>query len=173
MEFKCDIARTFVTADCHFASWAFMLGPWKVFSQAEEEEIIVNWNATVKPEDLVFYVGDFCDGGLAELMSYRQRLNGKIILVKGNHDKFSDEIYRAVFDGVCEEMTLEDEKLLIKHWPEENLRPDFRQIHAHLHEGAEGAWNMELDPKRYFSASVMHNGLRPVLLAEAIRKMQS
>jgi len=52
------------------------------------EGLIKRWNERVKPEDDVIHVGDFCwktsKGLKAE--DWKKRLNGNIILVKGNHD---------------------------------------------------------------------------------------
>ena len=88
---KCDPAHTFVTSDHHFGLWKANRDSWHppVFSQAEEEEAIAKWNSVVGPTDLVLYVGDFCDGDERDLREYRRRLNGNIVLVKGNHDKLS------------------------------------------------------------------------------------
>jgi len=68
--------------------------------------LIRRWNERVKPEDIVYHLGDFCfrrtkyvvDG---EEMKYKEevtrgyeyyasQLNGKIILIKGNHDSRKD-----------------------------------------------------------------------------------
>lgn len=46
-----------------------------------------NWNSVVKPEDLVYHLGDFAFGGIRKYAPY---LNGEIILVRGNHDRNSD-----------------------------------------------------------------------------------
>jgi calcineurin-like phosphoesterase family protein len=58
--------------------------------------IIKRWNERVKPEDLVFHVGDFCfrnspggkpgEGETTKSTYYRKQLNGSIIFIKGNHD---------------------------------------------------------------------------------------
>ena len=50
------------------------------------EAIIENWNAVVKPEDTVIHCGDFFMGRLDEIEPIIKRLNGNIILVRGNHD---------------------------------------------------------------------------------------
>ena len=60
------------------------------------ETIIRNWNERIKPEDTIFHVGDFCfknssgkrGEGIKVSASYWEgRLNGKIIHLKGNHDR--------------------------------------------------------------------------------------
>ena len=73
---KYDPSHQFVTSDHHFGSWKLAPSPWRgpVFTQAEEEELIAKWNSVVRPTDQVFYVGDFCDSGEADLREYRKRL---------------------------------------------------------------------------------------------------
>lgn len=48
--------------------------------------LIHNWNKVIKPEDTVIHCGDFFMGELDKIDSILGRLNGKIILVRGNHD---------------------------------------------------------------------------------------
>lgn len=51
------------------------------------ETLISNYNSCVKSEDICYFLGDFCFGSDRDFNSYFHRLNGKIILIKGNHDK--------------------------------------------------------------------------------------
>ena len=53
------------------------------------EIIIGNWNACVKPDDIVYHLGDFCFG---DPKQYYQRLNGNIIFIPGSHDKNLNQI---------------------------------------------------------------------------------
>ncbi len=50
------------------------------------EVIINNWNSKVAPEDTVIHCGDFFMGQTEKIDEILPRLNGKIILVRGNHD---------------------------------------------------------------------------------------
>jgi len=52
-----------------------------------DDTIINNWNKVVEVHDTVYHLGDFCWGHDYKIRSYRERLNGKIHLVRGNHDK--------------------------------------------------------------------------------------
>lgn len=52
------------------------------------EKLIENWNSNIKPKDIVYHVGDF--GWFDDkqtLEEFVSRLNGKIELCLGNHDK--------------------------------------------------------------------------------------
>ena len=57
------------------------------FASVEEmnEIMILRWNEVVKPEDTVYYLGDFAMAARAPEV-YTNRLNGTKILVNGNHD---------------------------------------------------------------------------------------
>jgi len=57
--------------------------------------LISRWNERVKPEDTIFHIGDFCfknsqnrgEGINVKASSWKDRLNGNIIFIKGNHDR--------------------------------------------------------------------------------------
>jgi calcineurin-like phosphoesterase family protein len=78
----------YFTSDLHFNHDNIIKYCNRPFKNAQEmnEKIIENWNNIVKPEDTVFHLGDFlmCGGDYHE---FEKRLNGKIIFIKGNHDK--------------------------------------------------------------------------------------
>ena len=63
-----------------------------------DKTLIENWNARVKEEDTVWHIGDFCfkntismahrgEGNIHPASYYESKLNGKIIFIKGSHDK--------------------------------------------------------------------------------------
>lgn len=61
-----------------------------------DEMIIRHHNERIKPEDTVFFLGDFCfrntkggkegEGGLNKADDYISRLNGHFVFIRGNHD---------------------------------------------------------------------------------------
>ena len=59
-----------------------------------DEELIRRWNNAVSPDDSVYMLGDF--GAVRHEKEVLSRLNGKIYLVKGNHDTKSNEDYRSL-----------------------------------------------------------------------------
>lgn len=82
----------FYTADTHF-SHALMLSPTacnRPFTDLRDmdESLIRAWNSVVKPDDVVYHLGDFSmglhDGD--RVRSIFSRLMGRKILVLGNHD---------------------------------------------------------------------------------------
>lgn len=61
---------------------------WATVEQMNEG-LIENWNEVVRPNDIVYHLGDFTLTTRVELIDeVLARLNGRIRLVKGNHDKW-------------------------------------------------------------------------------------
>ena len=118
----------------------------------------------------MFYIGDFCDGTDHDLLEIRSQLNGRMILIKGNHDNNSDGAYRQAFDEVLEEKRIDELNLRLIHVKEraENLRPGERVIYGHQHRG------ISLRPATTFDSICVcakWHGWKPLTLAEAIRQM--
>ena len=78
------------TGDSHFNHANIMKYCGRPFSSVKEmdETIIENWNRVVKPSDDVYHLGDFAFVRTREdVEAYVQKLNGRIHLIFGNHDK--------------------------------------------------------------------------------------
>jgi calcineurin-like phosphoesterase family protein len=133
----------FVISDTHFAhtnSWEKFKRedgtPLRPFTSTEEmdETMIERWNARVGPNDTVYHCGDVAINkkGLASV----SRLNGRKILVRGNHDIFKDEQYREVGFEQIHGVRVWVDRYIFSHIP---LHPDcvtdrFRvNVHGHLH----------------------------------------
>lgn len=82
------MSKVFITSDTHFGHDRGFLYEPRGFSSIEEhdEEVIRRWNETVGPEDTVWHLGDVMLGDNEHGMNCLSRLNGKIIIVPGNHD---------------------------------------------------------------------------------------
>lgn len=85
----------FFTSDTHFGHKKvieFCKRPFRD-TQEMEETIIKNWNSIVKPNDLVFHLGDVFFCGKTKAKEIMDQLNGRKILIRGNHDWWKDEKY--------------------------------------------------------------------------------
>jgi calcineurin-like phosphoesterase family protein len=79
--------RHFFTSDPHFGDPGVLAVSRRPFASAQEadEVIVERWNAEVRPDDVVWLLGDVTtDTGPGEHLA---RLNGRIYLVAGNHDR--------------------------------------------------------------------------------------
>jgi calcineurin-like phosphoesterase family protein len=83
------MARTYFTSDTHFnhANIIRYCGRPYTDVDAMNRELIARWNATVRPEDTVYHLGDACMGPKTEFHRFIRRLNGRKLLIAGNHDR--------------------------------------------------------------------------------------
>ena len=84
------MSKIFLTSDCHFnhlniLKYEPISRPFKTIEEMNKA-IINNWNSVVSPEDTVYVCGDLCMGPIDKVEECIRQLNGKIILVRGNHD---------------------------------------------------------------------------------------
>lgn len=90
----------FFISDTHFnhekAITHFEFRPFKNVDDMNKK-LIFNWNQRVKQEDEVYFLGDFCFKG--NYKTWREKLNGNIIFVRGNHDCFSEETLLLTEEG--------------------------------------------------------------------------
>lgn len=161
--------RTFVTSDYHFGSYKIG-GIWKVFSKVQEDQLIEEWNKIVPRNALVLYVGDFVDGDANDLESYMKRLNGDMILIKGNHDVLDDIIYKKFFKATYDCLDIENLKISLHHEPFKDIRPGYRKIFGHEHRCCKLDKFVMPD---CFCSCVMRNGYVPSKLKDIIKWMDA
>lgn len=83
------MSNTWFTADTHFGHGNIIKYCNRPFNSVEEmdEVMIERWNERVKPNDVVWHLGDFAFYRAYEkLQEIFSRLNGVKCLVAGNHD---------------------------------------------------------------------------------------
>lgn len=90
--------RTFFSADHHFGHRG-ILSPRMQASRpfatvAEQDETLVAcWNAVVRPDDVVWHLGDFAHRCTPEhALKVFRRLNGRKHLIRGNHDELAEAL---------------------------------------------------------------------------------
>lgn len=93
----------YLSSDYHFGHSNILKYSKRPFSDVEEmnDAIINNHNSVVKPDDVLFFLGDFafCDARRAN--EFLGRMNGHKILVIGNHDfKLRDKFvgFKEIWD---------------------------------------------------------------------------
>jgi calcineurin-like phosphoesterase family protein len=79
----------FVISDLHLKHKNIIRYCKRPFDSVREMNrvLIKNWNCVVKPDDIVFFVGDMA---LGVSDNYIPKLNGNIYFIWGNHDKTTD-----------------------------------------------------------------------------------
>lgn len=78
----------FFSSDHHFYHSNVIKYCNRPFSSVEEmnESLVAEWNKRVRPNDTVYYLGDFSLSARAAEV-FVKRLMGSIILIPGNHDR--------------------------------------------------------------------------------------
>lgn len=170
------MSKTWVAADHHF-NHANILNfkredgtPLRPFKSIEEhdEEIIRQHNNLVDNEDRVYLLGDFCMHRRA--IHFASRLNGRLVLVKGNHDIFKLKEYIPFFDDIRSYVVQKDKdghKVIMSHIPihEESVGRFGTNIHGHLH------YN-KIDDPRYVCVSLEHTDYAPIEVHQALSLRQ-
>lgn len=112
--------KIFFTSDLHFGHSRIIELCNRPFSHVDamNEMLIQRWNAVVDPGDVVYALGDIFMGP-RETVFLRKRLNGKIILIKGNHDKKDALLKEAGVDEIHHKLEIEVDghKLYLAHIP--------------------------------------------------------
>lgn len=167
--------KTWVAADHHFGHANILtfkdenekLIRGSTFSTLEEhdESIIAQHNALVDPNDRVYLLGDVCI--TRRSCHTLGRLNGRLVLVKGNHDIFRLDDYLPYVDDIRSYVVQKDHdgnKVVMSHIPvhPESLNRWGTNIHGHLHQN-------KLDDPRYVCVSLEHTDYKPIQVQEALK----
>lgn len=184
--------KIFFTSDLHFGHENVIRFDNRPFDTVEEmdEEMIKRWNAKVGKGDIVYVLGDFIwKAATNEAVSIIRRLNGQIILIKGNHDRFlhNSAAKKALagikdYDDIC--VTLEDgttRRCILSHYfiPFYNgHRYQAIHLHGHSHFTEESAEEVrittELNEKGYdlkiYNVGCMYWNYTPVTLDGILEK---
>lgn len=119
---------TYFTSDLHIGHTNVLKFDSRPFSSVEEmnEELIKRWNKKVKSGDIVYCLGDmFWKGNCEFVQNTLNRLNGQVILIKGNHDRWlhnsgNKKLLAAVKDYDDIKVTLQNgevKRCVLSHYP--------------------------------------------------------
>jgi calcineurin-like phosphoesterase family protein len=100
------MSQPFFTSDLH--AWHRSRAEFRGFStmEAMNEAIIADWNRVVRPVDEVYLLGDVCFAGTTKTLDFLDQLNGRIHLVRGNHDKGMSGQVLQRFESVDKMMSI-------------------------------------------------------------------
>lgn len=157
--------KIFVIADTHFCHKNVIEYCNRPFRSVEEmdEALIKNWNETVSNNDVVIHLGDLGLGKKEYIAGIVSRLNGKKILVMGNHDNWSEQTYRDMgFRTVSRFPILYADFYLMSHEPLVLSQTScYANIYGHVHNDSR-----YVDTENTMCVSVERIGYRPKLLFE-------
>ena len=111
------------TSDLHFGHvniLKFCNRPWETTDEMNAD-LIKNWNSVVKPDDLVFDLGDFAFASNSKWKDLLSQLNGHHYLMLGNHDitRWPGDKTMELFEGVSHQMILkiDGRTVYLNHYP--------------------------------------------------------
>ena len=129
----------FFTSDTHFCHK--LMSDMRGFDSTDEmnERIITTWNVIVGKHDTVYHLGDF--GFKHDSIPHiRHSLNGRIVLVLGNHDLKNRIHNKPLWTCVYELKTISVDKtpVVLCHYPIRSWdRSHYNSFHlyGHMHNG--------------------------------------
>ena len=111
------------TSDLHFGHvniLKFCNRPWETTDEMNAD-LIKNWNSVVKPDDLVFDLGDFAFASNSKWKDLLSQLNGHHYLILVNHDitRWPGDKTMELFEGVSHQMILkiDGRTVYLNHYP--------------------------------------------------------
>jgi len=153
--------ETYLISDTHFYHKRVLQFEDRPFETIEDmnETLIANWNKIIKPEYLVFHLGDVALTGFDNAQSIISRLNGYKFLIKGNHDSHSSRYYKDMgFDEVSAYPIIFRDKYVLSHAPQWGLiDTQYFNIHGHLH-----SHGSKYDDRNFYNVCVERNDYKPV-----------
>jgi len=154
------MSNTFLASDLHlghdniyrFETDGKKLREWATNSTDGDEYIIDRWNSVVNPRDRVYLLGDVVIKRKA--LQLLDRLNGRKVLIKGNHDIFKLKYYTKYFDDIRGSQKLDTfilthipiHPMNIPHWCKANIHGHTHTRHVLLENG--------MKDDRYFNVSI-------------------
>lgn len=113
------MGKKLYTSDTHFGHENIIKYCARPFANKDEmdRELVKLWNTKVAPDDEVYHLGDFSFGSSADVIRIRKQLNGKIYLIKGNHEKPALNAW-ACFDWIKDVYEVKDgnQRIWLSHY---------------------------------------------------------
>lgn len=142
--------------------------------QEMNEDIIRKWNNKVKPNDEVYFLGDFVyKTSQQNAFAILKQLNGKKYFIRGNHDKESLMMSlrsSGLVEWVSDYQIIDDNNKMVVlfHYPIEDWNGQYHgsyHLYGHVHNNDN---NYKKMPRRY-NVSVELIGYEPRTLDELIK----
>ena len=169
--------KTYIISDTHFNHENIIKYCKRPFKSAEEmnNTLIDNWNKTVKKEDQVYHLGDLYLGPKQGLRNIISNLNGKIYLIKGNHDRLTNKSYEDLGITLLKNAPIYLDKYKVglthKPIPDSMLKKGYINIHGHIHEKKlEDIYDNNFTKNKHINVSADVLKFKPILLKKLIEK---
>jgi len=163
----------YFTSDLHLGHRGIIEMQNRPFGNVQEMDrvLIQNYNAVVNKNDTVYILGDISHRLPIDVANELiGKLNGKKILIKGNHDKeYAPELFEEISD--FKTVSLSGVYFVLMHypmlsWPKKNSGS--LQLHGHIH--AQKKYNLQNreDGIRRYDVGVDANNYFPVSVKQIV-----
>ena len=169
-----DPDKLFMTSDSHLGHYNICKYCHRPFQSRSEmdQTLIKNWNEVVPEDGIVVHCGDFMlphNEDIKEYNKYLNQLHGRVLLLRGNHDRasldwVSDKLI-AVRDQAM--IVVDGVKIFAQHYPCAAFNGDYH-VYGHIHTLADGTcYGIDGDVtkmmrKNTYDVGVDQNGYTPV-----------
>ena len=133
-------------SDLHFGQDTICQREGRPFRDVEEMDrvLIERWNSRVSGDDTVYVIGDFILKGEEYWGEYLDKLKGRIVLLRGNHDpeSFGAETLSR-FEKIADYLEIEDagRHVIMCHYPIPLHKHDYDKntwmLYGHVHNSRE------------------------------------
>lgn len=127
----------FFYSDPHFGHANVIRYDERPFRDVEHmtRELVSRYNSVVAPDHTVLWVGDCFFAKLEQSVEIMRSLNGRKMLVRGNHDRSNGKMLGLGFELVADKMTLLVAGVTteVQHHPPQYSR-EKASIHGHTHQ---------------------------------------
>lgn len=177
------MAKTWITSDTHFYHNNIVSFERETLNKAgysyiETVEqynnmVLNNINQCVHPDDTLYILGDFCFGGFDKVREMYNSINCKVILILGNHDRYSitEGKKRAGIQEIYEGpmyYPASKGKIILSHYPVQEAyhNPYVFNLHGHLHGS-----KLSKDMGNFINVAMSINEFKPLNLDTLTRKI--
>ena len=168
----------YYAADLHFGHGNILHLCNRPFERVEEmdQAMIDTWNSRVRPEDMVYIVGDMFYRNVRPAEEYLAAMKGHKVLVMGNHDLswLKDGMAGKYFDRISHMENINDNgnQVTLCHYPMmtwSGEKTGSYMVYGHIHNHTDFEfWPLILKNDHMLNAGVEINSYCPVTLAELI-----
>ena len=172
-----DPNKTFFTSDLHLNHFNIAKYCHRPFESRKEmnDALIANWNSVVPEDGVVVCCGDFTlinEENLREYEKLAKKLNGRILLIRGNHDRVPlviednpDSKFIAIVDMA--KLVIDGVRIMATHYPLLAYPAEY-QIFGHIHTMSDGTVHGTDGPvvnklnKNQYDVGVDQNNYTPI-----------
>jgi calcineurin-like phosphoesterase family protein len=162
--------NTWIISDTHF--FHENIGNYCSRPDKWQDLIIKNWNALVSPDELVLHLGDFALVKKSNFEKITNILNGKLFLLRGNHDRLGRTYCETQGVTLLNDPLLvefgDHIKLAFSHRPIVPLSDGIINLHGHIHNVPPPPEGSNLGPN-HINMSVEVREYRPWRLREIVK----